>query len=330
MIEFNHISNPGYHPTPEFEGGKVNAKWVGSGKQLLGLPDEFDPAMYQRLLAGLNPHDGSRLSARLSKVRRMGWDVTTTNEKDVAVLELVAGDDRIAKLREEAMDFVVKRLEKQIGVRVRQGGKNSDRLTDVLVGAAFSHETNRLAEPHGHWHICVANLSFDKKESKWKAVELVNVDRPKLVRDYHRFMAKGLRGLGYRVKTHGNRYDIQGVPDVADRFSTRNKQIKGKEAEYDQAAKDKGSKPMSDKARAKLSLYDRPPKVGNGSREAMHRSWVDKLDEPERMGLELAVKRARAKVRAESWAVDARMAFERQRGVERAYDEPERSSGRTR
>ncbi len=331
MIEFQAINNPGYHTTPEFTGQPVAARWVGKGAQILGLPEQFDQVMYDRLLYGRNPHDGEKLTARLKDNRRLGWDVTLTNEKEVSVLELVAGDERIGKLREEAMEHAVGRLEKQIAVRVRKGGKNEDRTTGNLVGAAFPHETNRLGEPHTHFHVCVANLSFDPKERQWKAVELGQVDRSKLQRDYHKFMADGMKKLGYKVKFFGSRYDVQGVPDT-DRFSTRNKQIKGLEQEYDRSAAERGTKGMSDKARAKLSLYDRPPKVGNGTRGEMVGSWVDRLTDFEHHGLRNAMGKARAAVKRSKWRQEARSAFDRMRGVDREGLAPERSrsQGRSR
>ena len=300
MIEFQPINNPGYHLTPEFTGHDVAARWVGKGAQILGLPEQFDPVMYERLLYGRNPHDGEKLTARIKDNRRLGWDVTLTNEKEVSILELVAGDDRIGQLRQDAMEYAVTRLEKQIAVRVRKGGKNEDRTTGNLVGAAFPHETNRLGEPHAHWHVCVANVSFDAKERQWKAVELGQVDRNKLQRDYHKFMADGMKSLGYKVKFYGNRYDVQGVPDT-ERFSTRNRQIKGLEQEYDRAAAEKGTKGMDAKARAKLSLYDRPPKVGNGTRAEMVKSWMGKLNDFEHHGWRNAVGKARAAIKRSRW-----------------------------
>ena len=331
MIEFQPINNPGYHLQPEFTGREVVALWVGKGAELLGLPDRFDPLQYERLLHGRNPHDGDKLTARMKDNRRLGWDVTLTNEKEVSVLELVAGDDRIGHLRHDAMEYAVGKLEKQIAVRVRKGGKNEDRTTGNLVGAAFPHETNRLGEPHTHWHVCVANVSWDKAERQWKAVELGQVDRAKLQHDYHKYMVDGMKQLGYKVKFYVNRYDVQGVPDT-DRFSTRNKQIKGLEQEYDRAAAEKGAKPMSDKARAKLSLYDRPPKVGNGTRGEMVKAWASKLTDFEHHGLRNAVGKAKATVKRLRWRQDSRTAFDRMRSVERETQAPEqsRSSGRSR
>ena len=79
MIEFQSINNPGYHLQPEFTGQQVDVRWVGRGTELLGLPERFDPLMYERLLYGRNPHDGSKLTARMKENRRLGWDVTLTN-----------------------------------------------------------------------------------------------------------------------------------------------------------------------------------------------------------------------------------------------------------
>lgn len=49
MIEIQAISKPGYYTTPEFSGGGLNASWIGSGTRLLGLPEQFDPVMFDRL-----------------------------------------------------------------------------------------------------------------------------------------------------------------------------------------------------------------------------------------------------------------------------------------
>jgi conjugative relaxase-like TrwC/TraI family protein len=331
MIEFQSINNPGYHLQPEFSGSPVDARWVGKGTQLLGLPDQFDPVMYERLLHGRNPHDGEKLTARMKANRRLGWDVTLTNEKEVSALELVAGDDRIGKLREDALDYAVGRLEKQIAVRVRKGGKNEDRTTGNLVGAAFPHETNRLGEPHGHWHVCVSNLSFDHKERQWKAVELGQVDRNKLQRDFHKFMADGMKKLGYQVKFYGSRYDVQGVPEeVVDRLSTRRNQIKGIERDYDQSAAEKGTKGMDAKARAKLSLYDRPPKVGNGTRSAMVESWTSQLTDFHHHALRNMVGKARRAVGRNRWLNKIKVHALHTRRNEISRDTPEREQERGR
>ena len=119
-------------------------------------------------------------------------------------------------------------------------------------------------------------------------------------------------------------------PDVSDRFSTRSKDIKGKEAEYDQSAKEKGTRGMDAKARAKLSLYDRPPKVGNGTREDMHREWVGKLDDFEMHGLRNAVRKAREVVRREQEAEYDKVAYYRRRDFQEQHHEPERARGRSR
>ena len=104
------------------------------------------------------------------------------------------------------------RIEKQLATRVRRDGKDTDRTTGIMIYATVSHEANRLGEPHGHHHNLVANLTYDKAERQWKAVQLGQVDYARISQDYHKYMAKGLRKLGYKVKFYGNRYDIKNIP----------------------------------------------------------------------------------------------------------------------
>ena len=330
MIEFQKVGDLGYYLTPEFEGEKVNIRWGGKAVQLLGLPEEFDPVMFERVLNGRNPHDGTQLTARLKGNRRQGWDVTVTAEKVSSVLELLGGDERITQLRRDANDFAMNRLEKLVNARVRKGGANGDRVTAVALWATVEHQTNRDGMPHRHHHNVLCNMTYDKKERQWKAVELDQREAKAVQKAHSKFIVDGLRGMGYKVKWFGKRYNVPAVDDqVIDRFSTGSKRVSRTKDAFDAKAEELGRPKMSRKAAAKLPLYDRPEKVGNGSRQDMHQSWASQLDDLEAHKLQAEVKRAKSVARREGWAYDARMAFDRRRLVERGSHELERA-GRSR
>ena len=330
MIEFQKVGDFGYYLTPEFEGEQVNIRWGGKARELLGLPEEFDPVMFERVLNGRNPHDGSKLTARWSSNRRNGWDITVTDEKVSSVLELLAGDDRILQLKRDANDYAMNRVEKLVGARVRKGGANDDRITGNALWATVEHETNRDGMVHRHHHNVLCNMTYDKHKGEriWKAVELDQREAKQIQRAHTKFIVKGLRQLGYKVKTHGRRYDVVGVPEeVIEQHSTGSKRVKETRQQFDSEAEKRGHPKMSRKAAAKLPLYDRPEKVGNGTREDMHRDWRSKLTDYE--GLRAVHRKARGKSRRGGWPDEARVAFDRIQGYSRE-NHAERSVGRSR
>ncbi len=337
----NVVRDAGYYLA---EASQLTPEFQGRGSRLLGIDGTWDEQQYFRLMGGLNPHDGSKLTCRLVANRRLATDLTFNTDKGSSVLEQLAGDDRIAAVRDKAEAKAMRLVEKQARVQVRKqselarskashpkGWKYPERRSENLIWVAFRHPASREGDPHSHTHYCVMNLAFDKEERVWKGVELRHIDRKEINQVYHAELAKGLKRLGYQATWDGKEISVAGVsPEVKKEFSTRDTRIKAKEKAYDDKAAAEGKQPMGAKARAKLSVYDRPEKAPDLPLEERRRVWMARITHTQYDGLRGLVARAKAGVKRARWRQESRQAFDRMRGVERETVAPERSVERGR
>lgn len=305
MIEFdNVVSRPGYYLE---EPSRVELAFQGHGAKLLGVEGEFSEAVYYRLFNGKNPEHDVPLVSRLSANRRGAFEFTFNMPKSPSIVSEIGGDTRIPQVQYEAVCKAMQKVERQVRVRVRKkahlgesekGWKYPERYTGNMVWVAFGHDTSRSGDPHTHIHVVIPNLTYDRVEKQWKAVELRHIDRQGIEREYTDGLVKGLRQLGYRVKREGKEFEIVGVPaEVKAEFSGRNRQIK----DLQEGMEKKIDKPMSVKAKAKLSLYHRPEKRIL-DHQARLRSWVSRLTDGQFRGLKSLVSKARATIEQSRWA----------------------------
>src|SRR4051794_25972383 len=67
-------------------GAEARGRWVGSGGLALGLSGPVEGEALRRVLAGLDPHDGSPLRNSSSAVKVAGFDLTFSAPKSVSIL----------------------------------------------------------------------------------------------------------------------------------------------------------------------------------------------------------------------------------------------------
>lgn len=311
----NAVSDPEYYlgqPTrtpPTFEG---------KGAKLLGIEGTWDDATFRRLFRGHRPdHDIKLPGIRMVKNRRGAFDHTFNDDKSVTLADLVAEDDRIPAVAYRAEQKAMAVLERSARCRVRKsseierskakqpkGWKYPERRTGNIVAARFDHFDSRTNDPHGHRHWVVLNLTYDRVEREWKAVELRYTDRKAVSEAYHSEYAKGLRELGYDAEWDGKRLQIHGVDEGAMReFSQRAEGIKKTKAKY-------AAKGLSKQGRQKVQLFDRPEDKEAIPLDDLRKSWVSRLTGDQFDGLRRLVRKAKDKVR------QARF----QRGINRHLD----------
>src|SRR3954452_18958781 len=256
----NAVASPDYYlgqPTrsqPSFEG---------KGARLLGIEGTWDEATFRRLFQGHRPdHDIKLPGIRLVKNRRGAFDHTFNRDKASSVLDLVAQDDRIPEVARRAESKAMALLERSARARVRKaseikkskarqpkGWKFPERVTGNIVAAVFEHFDSRTNDPHGHRHWVILNLTYDRVEREWKAVELRFADRKAVSHAYHSEYANGLRELGYDASWDGKRLDVHGVSeDVIKEFSQRAEGIKKTKERY-------AEKGLSKQGRQKVQLF---------------------------------------------------------------------------
>ncbi len=232
-------SDGGYYCQP----GDVRQEWFGHGAEELGLTGTPEFEQFRRLIHGLNPHTGDQLTAKLIEDRLPGVDVNVHCPKGVTIA-INRGDARLSDAMWEAAHEAIAEMEKHATTRVRQGGKQEDRLTGNLVGYGVGHHEGRptqnddMADWHEHAHVVLFNLTLDPVEHQWKAVKFRSlIDQRKLFdRYFNQFFSHKAAELGYDVKTlykpdgkGGQAYrgwDIEGIPQpLIDRTSRRTHEI---------------------------------------------------------------------------------------------------------
>jgi conjugative relaxase-like TrwC/TraI family protein len=277
------------------EGRQVSGEWFGLGAERLGLKGTVGEAEFLALCEGLHPVTGEQLTARKNSTRREAdgrtvanrrvfYDFTISPPKSVSVVALLQ-DARILELHNQAVKLAMTELEKFAETRVRKSGQRGDRTTGNIVTAAFRHDTNRELDPHLHTHCVVLNATFDSVENRWKALEPSGMYRAQKLAEslYYHELCKGLRSLGYAIKSTKRDFEIEGVSaEIVSRFSKRHNQI-DEEAKIKLAQKKPGVD--ANTVRRQIARDARKRKIKDSTADRLRPSWVSQLSPTERAAL---------------------------------------------
>ena len=154
-------------------GAEARGTWIGSAGTSLGLSGPVDGDALRRVLAGLDPLDGTPLRSSSSPVRVAGFDLTFSAPKSVSVLFGI-GDPQLRTAVRSAHDRAaleaVGYLERSAAA-VRRGHGGAEVVpAGGLVAAAFRHRTSRAGDPQLHTHGLVANLGRGP-DGRWSALD---------------------------------------------------------------------------------------------------------------------------------------------------------------
>lgn len=176
---------------------------------------------------------------RQRPVVRVGYDLTLSTEKSVAVLALLGRGDRQREVLgaiDAANDVALRFLEDRAAVGRRLGRSVG---TEGLVVASFLHATSRALDPFPHRHNVVANAVVDEHGERRA------LDGRALYRHAPAAAALATAALRWRLSTElGVRWrrsargvwEADGVPDATIReFSTRRDEVDAALAELSEA-----------------------------------------------------------------------------------------------
>jgi len=212
------------------EGGERPMTWCGRGAERLGLSGVCNLDDFEALCYGQEPRSGEHLTVRdKGAVRRICYFAQISAPKDVSLLYLVGGDERIAKWWDEAVAETLLEMEALTHTRVRRAGAEGDRCTGEMIAAVVTHETSRAVDPQLHTHVCILNVTYDSTEQRWKGIQPSPYYRHQgFLREvcYNRLAAR-MRTAGYGIESRpGIGFDVTGVPArLRERFSKRRQQI---------------------------------------------------------------------------------------------------------
>jgi conjugative relaxase-like TrwC/TraI family protein len=154
-------------------GSEARGEWIGVAARELGLDGSVDGAALGRVLAGLDPRDGSALRSSSSPTRVGGFDLTFSAPKSVSVLFGV-GDAHARSGVRAAHDVATRAAVGYLecsAAAVRRGHAGAIvEEASGLVAAAFRHRTSRAGDPQLHTHVLVANLGRGV-DGRWSALD---------------------------------------------------------------------------------------------------------------------------------------------------------------
>jgi conjugative relaxase-like TrwC/TraI family protein len=174
--------------------------------------------------------------------RRVGYFGQISPPKDVSLLYLVGGDQRIGDWWREAVAQTLREIEAVTATRVRRAGANADRSTGNMIAAIVTHDASRSLDPQLHTHVCVMNLTYDEAESRWKSVQPSGFYRHLgYFREVcYNELARRMRAAGYELEpTRRIGFAVKGVPpELRERFSKRRQAILARAAQLGATSQD--------------------------------------------------------------------------------------------
>ena len=137
------------------EGEKeVQGEWIGASAAVLGLAGPVTDGPFEALRSNRHPKTGETLTALDAKRKVAFFDVQLSAPKDVSVLALVGGDERVRSAFAESVRVALDEMERFSAVRERRGEaafSEKYRLTRNFVGALFHQATFRSARGSCHF-----------------------------------------------------------------------------------------------------------------------------------------------------------------------------------
>ena len=287
-----HLAVGDYYSQKQAEVGR----WFGQGAARLNLAGNVTEEAFAALCEGNDPGTGNRLGVRRNSIRqengkwvpnrRIFQDWTMSPPKSVSLVALLH-DPRIIAAHNRAVQTTLQELETFAETRVRRNGaKDEVRSTGNLVVACFRHETSRELDPQLHTHCVVFNATFDPVESRWKALQTHGMFKAQRFANgvYEHELCRELRALGYRIRSTGKNFEIEGISsEVIDRFSKRKRQI---DEETKRRVEDQNVRGNVKDIREQVAHDRRRRKIKEATAETLRKTWLGQLTADERTVLQ--------------------------------------------
>ena len=287
------------------EGEKaVQGEWIGEGARALGLTGPVTDKPFEALRENRHPQTGEPLTARDQANRVAFFDVQLSAPKDVSVLAMVGGDERVREAFHESVKTALVEMERFAAVRERRGeaaGTEAYRLTGNMVGALFFHDASRDLDPQLHGHAVLANATWDAARNEWLALQPVEMLRASayLRQVMYRELAARLRALGYETHEMNSKgFAVRGVEHLRERFSKRTRQVQRLAEEFAAA---KGRKPTKREVEVLVreSREDKLTEISTPEVKARQRA---ELSSDEARSLDQLVRSARTQTPRQQWS----------------------------
>ncbi len=214
-----------------YGSAELPSAWEGVLATKLGLTGQVTEHDLMALLRNRTPN-GDRLTHRDDANRVCAIDFTANAPKSVSILWAMTGDERIVKAHRDAVQWMMREVERDVKTRVRVDGRNEDRKTGNALWLPclefLSRPVSGIEDPHLHTHALLINVTEDAAEGKRKAVQIGDIkgEGEYYQSVYLAVLAKRMAELGYGIERNGKWWEIAGINrDLIESFSNRTQQI---------------------------------------------------------------------------------------------------------
>ncbi|MGC4073989.1 MAG: MobF family relaxase [Nibricoccus sp.] len=283
---------------------QIQGEWIGEGAKALGLSGPVTDEPFEALRQNRHPINGGPLTPRDNANRVAFFDIQLSAPKDVSVLAMLGGDNRVRDAFIESVRTTLGEMERYAAVRERRGEaafSEDFRLTANFVGALFVHDTSRDLDPQLHAHAVLANATWDRPRTGWFALQPAEMLRasPYIRQVLYRELASRLRSLGYDpYEMNSKGFSIRGVEHLRERFSKRTLQIQKLSQEF---AIKKGRQPTKREVEV-IVRESRPDKLTKIDTPQVRLKQRAQLTPSESHSMEVLVKKAFTQVPREQWS----------------------------
>ncbi|MBP3958381.1 relaxase domain-containing protein [Gemmata sp. G18] len=259
--------------------------WFGKAAEMAGLEGEVSHKEFSRLVDGLHPTTGVKLTPRKTQVCLT--DVTLSPVKSVAIAISLTGDrERLIEAVQNAALHALSLGEQHAAVQDASNGKKSHIVTTGnWLGVLHAHETTRpdpvtkQSDPGFHLHATLGNSSWNNDRQGWFALKSQYAweQAPEMEKAFHAKLKENMHALGYKTRSarHNAGWELKGVtPGMIKKFSNRSTFL------------DRLGEGLSKKKKARLAARERLPKrpdlfVTGEQKER----WMSRLTNSERKAL---------------------------------------------
>lgn len=259
--------------------------WFGQAAEWAGLEGEVSHKQFSRLVDGLHPVSGAKLTPRKTQICLT--DVTLSPVKSVAIaISLTDNRERLIEAVQDAALHALTLGEQFAAVQDASNGKKSQIVTTGnWLGVLHSHETTRpdpvtkQTDPGFHLHATLGNTSWNKDRQGWFALKAQYAweQAPEMQKAFHAKLRENLHALGYKTRSarHNAGWEIKGVtPGMIKKFSNRSTFL------------DRLGEGLSKKKKARLAAKVRLPKQPGLDVAGEQRSrWESRLTNSEKKAL---------------------------------------------
>lgn len=217
MLSIKPISNgESYHFYLQVEAA---GEWVGTGSEILGLPQPVSAEEFDAMRRGVHPETGEKLRILdpADRVYKKPWGLETYRAREMYDLTISAPKSV------SVQGLIDARMQDAHRQAVREIQHNMEHLCGAMVIAKYEHAHSRKLDPQIHTHLVAANLAY--KGADWRTLGANDLYRRNkdITADYRQRLHEMLERWGYDIEG----IEIAGIsPEVAERYSQRATQIK--------------------------------------------------------------------------------------------------------